>query len=187
MSNEKSISECYEEIKQREIEELKKKVRRRGGKYGFDEDWDAPEVLCNLKYEGPVDVMITSVEVDANNRLIIDGKPHYHSGCDSSYGHIETIGVSEIAYGEMSVICEAIPSPPRIKQTELVCETIVLLAADLYQKVYDKCECYTEACREIVRIANQFEEELNWVENDERDYIIELEKFEERYLESIGD
>lgn len=187
MSNEKSISECYEEIKQREIEELKKKVRGRGGKYEFYEDEDAPEVLCNLKYEGPVDVMITSVSVDDRGFLGITGKIHYNTGFGESYGLDNEIAVSYIAYGGLSVISEAIPSPTRIKQTGLICETIVLLAADLYQKVYDKCECYTEACREIVRIANQFEEELNWVENDERDYIIELEKFEERYLESIGD
>lgn len=184
MNNEKSISECYEEIRQREIEELKKKVRGRGGKYEFYEDEDAPEVLCYLKYEGPVDVMITSVEVDANNRLIIDGKPHYHSGCGSSYGHIETIGVSEIAYGEMSVICEAIPKVKDIVLTDDMrrfSETMGELSHLIYDKLYEKYEDTFVVLQTIIDLSIKFES--NFVPS--HDFLLEIDEYAKKCLEKI--
>jgi hypothetical protein len=67
----------------------------------------------------------------------------------------------------------------------LLKETIVLLSADLYQDIYNKTGCWGDAVDEIIGLAEEFEKELNWQEDDERDYIIELEKFEKKVLEEI--
>ena len=67
----------------------------------------------------------------------------------------------------------------------LLQETIVQITATIYPQVYEKCESYTEATIEIIYLAKKFEEELNWQENDERDYVEELDKFCEKYLEKI--
>ena len=65
-------------------------------------------------------------------------------------------------------------------------ETFIMLAADIYQKVYNMSEIYdyTTAARLVQEAAIRFEHELDWQggETEERDYIIELEKFEEREL-----
>ena len=64
----------------------------------------------------------------------------------------------------------------------LLMETIAMLSADLFQEIYDKCETWSDTCEEIIKLAQQFEEELDWDANcDEyRDYIEELEKFEQK-------
>ncbi len=74
------------------------------------------------------------------------------------------------------------------KKERLLQETIVLLAADIYQTIYesDACDGWGDACDDIIRYAKQFEKELNWQEDDERDYIVELERFEERILKERG-
>lgn len=68
----------------------------------------------------------------------------------------------------------------------LLKETIALLSADLYQIIYDK-EDYTwsDATREIIELAERFEKELNWQDDDDRDYILELEKFEDKIIKKI--
>lgn len=74
------------------------------------------------------------------------------------------------------------------KKERLLQETIVLLAADIYQTIYDSdsCDGWGDACDDIIRYAKQFEDELDWQEDDERDYIEELEKFEEKILKERG-
>lgn len=69
-----------------------------------------------------------------------------------------------------------------MNKEQLKKETIVLLAADIYQDVYDYVGCWGEAVETIVRLAEEFEKELNWQEGDERDYLEELEKFEEKVI-----
>lgn len=184
MSNEKSISACYEEIKQREIEELKKKVRGRGGKYEFYEDEDAPEVLCNLRYEGPADVMITSVEVDGNNILYIKGKVHYHSGCGSSYGELENIIVSDITYGGMSVICDAIPDLKDIvlaDETRRFCETVGELSHLMYDKLYEKYEDTFVVLQKIIDLSIEFERQFV----SGHDFLLEIDDYAEDCLAKI--
>ena len=63
----------------------------------------------------------------------------------------------------------------------LLLETIAMLSADLFDFLYDNNEYWgwSEVSAEIISLAKRFEEELNWQEDDERDYIEELEKFEE--------
>lgn len=76
----------------------------------------------------------------------------------------------------------------RKKRERLTKETIVLLAADIYQTIYDRDECdgWGDACDDIIRYAEQFEKELDWQEDDERDYIVELEKFEKKVLDELN-
>lgn len=76
----------------------------------------------------------------------------------------------------------------RKKRERLTKETIVLLAADIYQTIYDRDECdgWGDACDDIIRYAEQFEKELDWQEDDERDYIVELEKFERKVLDELN-
>lgn len=76
----------------------------------------------------------------------------------------------------------------RKKRDTLLKETIVLLAADLYKDIYDSHPCggWGDACDDIIRYAKQFEKELDWQEDDDRDYIVELEKFEKKVLEELN-
>ena len=63
----------------------------------------------------------------------------------------------------------------------LLKESIVMLAADLYQDIYDNdgCDGFTDACETIIELAEEFERRLNWIANgDNLDYLEELEKFE---------
>ncbi len=63
----------------------------------------------------------------------------------------------------------------------LLKESIVMLAADLCQDIYDSdgCDGFTEAFETIIELAEEFERRLNWVENgDNLDYLEELEKVE---------
>jgi len=69
-------------------------------------------------------------------------------------------------------------------------ETLILMSADLYQKIYNMSDDYMDYNRvaRIVRVlADQFEKELDWQgdENEDRDYILELEKFEEKALKDL--
>ena len=65
----------------------------------------------------------------------------------------------------------------------LLKETIVLLAADLYQDIYNSSQCdgWTDACEQVIELAKQFEKILKWniFGDEDRDYIEELEKFEQ--------
>lgn len=69
-------------------------------------------------------------------------------------------------------------------------ETLILMSADLYQKIYNVSDDYMDYNRaaRIVRVlADQFEKELDWQgdENEDRDYILELEKFEEKAFKEL--
>lgn len=65
-------------------------------------------------------------------------------------------------------------------------ETFILMADDIYQKIYNMSgvEGYDVAVELLHDAALRFERELDWQggETEERDYIIELEKFEEMEL-----
>ena len=69
-------------------------------------------------------------------------------------------------------------------------ETLILMSADLYQKIYnisDDYMDYNRAARIVRVLADQFEKELDWQgdENEDRDYILELEKFEEKAFKEL--
>lgn len=67
----------------------------------------------------------------------------------------------------------------------LLGETMVMMGADLFQELYNMSDelDYNATAAEIRDAAIEFEEQLNWnKENDDRDYIVELEKFEQQKL-----
>ena len=64
-------------------------------------------------------------------------------------------------------------------------ETFILLAADIYQKIYNMSEVggYDVAVDLLHHAAIRFERELDWQGvSEKRDYLLEMEKFEEREL-----
>ena len=71
------------------------------------------------------------------------------------------------------------------KDFDLLGETMVTMGADLFQELYnmsDELDSTTTAI--LIRdAAIDFEFQLDWKEDDERDYFIELEKFEQKKLE----
>lgn len=64
-------------------------------------------------------------------------------------------------------------------------ETFILMGGDLMQEVVKIVEDYQLAEQIIHEAAMKFEEELDWEDNDERDYYIELGNFEEELLEKL--
>ena len=64
---------------------------------------------------------------------------------------------------------------------------MVMMGADLFQELYDMSDemDYTMTACLIRDAAMEFEQELNWKGDgtDDRDYLIELEKFEQKKLE----
>lgn len=73
-----------------------------------------------------------------------------------------------------------------MNKQHLLQETIVLLSADLFEFIYDNvCPHWGDVCDEIILLAERFEKELNWQEDDERDYIFLLEEFENNYRHNV--
>ena len=64
-------------------------------------------------------------------------------------------------------------------------ETFILMGGDLMHEVMMIVEDSQRAEQIIHEAAMKFEEELDWQEDDERDYYIELEKFEDELLEKL--
>lgn len=68
-------------------------------------------------------------------------------------------------------------------------ETLILMSADIYQKIYDMSDDYMDSNRaaRIVRIlADEFEKELDWENNkNQSDYMLELGKFEQKALKVL--
>lgn len=189
----KSIYSCYEEIKKREINELKDRLRSFGGVAHFGPDYtddgatgtDYPIVMCNLNdfAPHPADVRIMSVGLSSDGRLTING-------CEVCNGEERVINLEDIAYGHIEFIIDAIPSVDAeylhlSNQMRLFCETLVMLSADLFQTINEESPDCTATCEKIVSLAQDFEARLDWKKDDERDYIIELEKFEEEVRSSL--
>jgi hypothetical protein len=108
MCKDKSIYACYEEIKQREISELKEKLKAFGSEAHFGPDYtgkgetgkDFPFVLCNFDY-GPVDMKIMAVRLKDDELQIL--------GYDTDAGQYVNISLDNIAYGHISFISDNIP------------------------------------------------------------------------------
>lgn len=66
-------------------------------------------------------------------------------------------------------------------------ETFILMGADLMADVVKIVEDSQVAEQLIHEAAMKFEEELDWQDNDERDYFDELEKFEEEFLSELAE
>lgn len=76
------------------------------------------------------------------------------------------------------------------KRDKLLHETIAILSADLFDYIYSPNNGIgsSETAAEIISLAEKFENELNWQgpDNETRDYILELDKFESKVLKERG-
>lgn len=119
MNSEKSIRALYEQIKQRELQELENAVRNNGGGAVFHEDY-APVIMCNFNgyYPHPADVRITRVELldeEDEEVLRIYGQEKDSAGGSDYFCEEREINVADIAYGQLSYITQELttekPSP----------------------------------------------------------------------------
>ncbi len=121
----KSIYAAYEEIKRREIDELKKKLRAFGCVAHFGPDYtgegatgaDCPIVMCNIEgFEPhPADVKITSVGVEIDGEVTIMGYEIDKAGGSLCCYDEREISLGEIAYGHIEFITNAIPEVKTMK------------------------------------------------------------------------
>ena len=65
-------------------------------------------------------------------------------------------------------------------------ETLITLSGDIYEKVYSVVGYYTETARIIRELAIKFENWWNENADDDTDFILALEDFEEKELEALG-
>lgn len=113
-----------------------------------------------------------------------DDKVYLHCGCQEFEADIDIETLSDTNQQTMQYVFDK----RREESERLLQETIVLLSADLYQAIYQRDECggWGDACDDIIRYAKQFERELKWREDDDRDYLEELEKFEHKVLDELN-
>lgn len=73
------------------------------------------------------------------------------------------------------------------RRNYLLMETVAMLSADLYKSIYESIDgSFGDVCQIIIDLATEFEDELNWVENsDHLDYLVELNKFEEKVMKRM--
>jgi hypothetical protein len=64
-------------------------------------------------------------------------------------------------------------------------ETFILMGADLMEEVVKIVEDYQEAEQLIHEAAMEFEENLDWQEDDERDYYLTLGEFEDEFIAKL--
>lgn len=72
----------------------------------------------------------------------------------------------------------------------MVEDAMVLISGDMFQKVYDLPEHndYVLVTNLIKEWAREFVKQLDWQgDDDERDWLIELEKFEEKKFNELTD
>lgn len=135
MDKDKSIYACYEEIKQREISELKEKLKTFGGVAHFGPDYtgegatgnDMPFV-CVHSDEGPYDVRVHAVSLDENDHLTILGSIWVEEDYPSE------IKIDDIAYGNIEFISDSIPARTFSKESFCISS---LSREDLEQKGFD--------------------------------------------------
>lgn len=112
MEKEQSIYAAYEEIKQREIKELRNALEQFGGEAHFGPDYtgegatgvDAPYILCNLRSIGPCDVKVVGAYICKLGNLTISGHPMFASGGATSEEEMQEINLNDIAYGNIEFI-----------------------------------------------------------------------------------
>ena len=150
MNNDKSIYACYEEIKQREINELKEAVQKMGGSHTFS--WnERPYVLCNFK-EGPVDVGVGSVAIERLSGL------EYVTIYDTDG---RQICFSDIEYGHIMSVTESIPVR---KFTDRPFHISSLSREDLEQKGFDTSDVDDKTMETLAsKLGDDYCEQLFWI------------------------
>ena len=160
MNNDKSIYACYEEIKQREISELKEKLEAFGGVAHFGPDYtgegqtgkDFPFILCNFDF-GPMDMKVMAVSLRGSDLTIL--------GYDAEFDEYKEIKLSDIAYGQLSFITDAIPS--RTFSQDSFCISR-LSREDLEEKGFDTSDIDDKTMQQIAdKLGEDYCEQLFWI------------------------
>lgn len=76
----------------------------------------------------------------------------------------------------------------KIQQEQIMIEdAMVIIAGDMFQKIYDLEDLGWVYVTQLIKLwAKKFVDELQWKgDDDERDWLIELENFEEREFEKL--
>lgn len=194
----KTIYDAYQEIKQREISELKDAVRNAGGEVEFQED-NAPIVMVNFDgyFPHPADVRITRVKLK-DDELLIDGQEKGVSGCAEWFDSDEyPIEVDDIAYGHIDFITSEIVRINKRNDVQLDLgkdafafgETLVEFSHLLYDKFYEKYQDSFEVMHAIYYKALSFEKELKEKGryDDDEDYLLAIDKRAEEILKELDD
>lgn len=184
MEEKKSIYAAYEEIKAREISELKEAIKNSGHwKIKFDKE-NAPVVMCNFDGDmpHPCDVRILEVTLVDDN-LNIYGEEKVVSGGAESYEGYYSIPKSSIAYGHIDFITSAIPNKKESEKLDqyksCLCETVSELSHHLYGPLYIKLGDSAAVNMEIIKLAEEFEEMHDW---NETDFLLQIDEFVKDYM-----
>jgi hypothetical protein len=161
MENEKSIYACYEEIKQREINELKEKLKAFGGEAHFGPDYTGEGATGNEKPyicihgdEGPYDVRVYSVILEENDILTILGSTYDEEKYPSE------IKISDIAYGNISFISDSIPARTFSKESFCISR---LSREDLEQKGFDTSDVDDKTMQRLAdKLGDDYCSQLFW-------------------------
>lgn len=162
MNNDKSIYACLEEIKQREICELKEKLKNFGGVAHFGPDYsgegatgnDKP-FICIHSDEGPYDVRVYSVSLDKDDHLTILGSTYDEEEYPSD------INIRDIAYGNISFITESIPSKTFSKESFCISR---LSREDLEEKGFDTSNIDDNTMQRIAdKLGEDYCEQMFWI------------------------
>lgn len=162
MNNDKSIYACYEEIKQREISELKEKLKNFGGAAHFGPDYtgegatgnDMPFV-CVHSDSGPYDVRIHAVSLDENDHLTILGSVLVEEDYPSE------IKIDDIAYGNIEFISDSIPARTFSKESFSISR---LSREDLEEKGFDASDVDDKTMQRLAdKLGDDYCEQLFWI------------------------
>jgi hypothetical protein len=159
----------------------------------FEVDDSVPIISVQNKYtSGTSNIAVTKVCI-VRDTIEIWGFDSEHE----SYEYQVCYDTDDVQIGHLHWLIDYLPEPPEPQETPetkktpeqkytyMEMENAVLIAADIYNAIYEKSEGFTDAVSKICDYAVAFEKELNWQEFDERDYIDELEKFEKKILAEL--
>lgn len=159
MNKDKTIFACYEEIKQREIEELKEKIVAFGGCAQFGTDYTGKDAtgtnhphVCIHGDDGPYDVRIEWCSYRDDVLVIM--------GYDEEAGQPIDIDIDDIAYGHIEFISDNIPA--RTFSQESFCISR-LSREDLEEKGFDTSNIDDKTMQRIAdKLGDDYCEQLFW-------------------------
>jgi hypothetical protein len=152
MNNDRSIYACYEEIKQREISELKEKLKAYGGKINFG-GINVPCVLVNDD-TGPHDAYIHSVSFDDTGNIVIQG---IEEACTT----MSEIFVNDIAYGHIEFIADQIPGRTFTQESFCISR---LSREDLENIGFDTSDVDDKTMQRLAeKLGDDYCEQLFWI------------------------
>lgn len=149
------------QLRNRMMEELKKAIKAHGGSYSWyseeNEEFsdDAPVVMCNHRYAGPVDVKIKNIYLDEWEYINIEA-------VTEEYGDEIDISFDDIAPGHFSFIIEMIPATSEVEDVSLpstsafmlqddYLEVLQEMTAQAIESVQEKTDQSREECFSIIR------------------------------------